>query len=146
MKNIVTFDTARRLKEAGFPQPEPEAGQFWYTVDRKLAIITHSVEHNLGFTVFNGLHEVWYAESVEIFNDVPFAPAATDILTATAKLVHPNLIRVDISTYSSDNSCEIQEPQFFIYSFPYSKIAGHQFYDNPAEAAALAWLALNEKQ
>lgn len=24
MKNVVTFETAQRLKEAGFPQPEPE--------------------------------------------------------------------------------------------------------------------------
>lgn len=30
MKNHVNYETAVRLKEAGFPQPEPESGQFWY--------------------------------------------------------------------------------------------------------------------
>ena len=28
--NTVSFETAKRLKEAGFPQPDPEFGQFWY--------------------------------------------------------------------------------------------------------------------
>lgn len=30
MKNIVSFETAKRLRSAGFPQPKPEAGQFWF--------------------------------------------------------------------------------------------------------------------
>jgi hypothetical protein len=30
MKNVVSFETAKRLKNAGFPQPNYEFGQVWY--------------------------------------------------------------------------------------------------------------------
>lgn len=30
MSNYTTFETAKRLKDARFPQPEPEVGQVWY--------------------------------------------------------------------------------------------------------------------
>lgn len=33
MKNTVSFETASRLKAAGFPQPEPEFGQVYFDVD-----------------------------------------------------------------------------------------------------------------
>lgn len=30
--DIVSFETAKKLKEAGFPQPSPEFGQMWYAL------------------------------------------------------------------------------------------------------------------
>lgn len=30
MQNVVSFEVAKALKDAGFEQPEPEVGQFWY--------------------------------------------------------------------------------------------------------------------
>lgn len=47
MKNVVTFEAARALKEAGFPQPEPEAGQAWYIQIKRpgLIFITHVGEY-----------------------------------------------------------------------------------------------------
>ena len=30
MRNILTCETAFKLKDAGFPQPKPDAGQVWY--------------------------------------------------------------------------------------------------------------------
>ena len=33
MKHLVSFETAKALKEAGYPQPDFETGQVWYTLD-----------------------------------------------------------------------------------------------------------------
>lgn len=60
MKDIISFETAKALKEAGFPQPEFETGQFWY--------------NDLGALTFVGRNEVnerfgkdyFYCTSVEI--------------------------------------------------------------------------------
>lgn len=39
MTNHVTPQTATRLKQAGFPQPEQKPGQFWYLQDRLYVIV-----------------------------------------------------------------------------------------------------------
>lgn len=38
--NHVTFETARKLKDAGFPQPAMEWGQCWYSVNGHEILIT----------------------------------------------------------------------------------------------------------
>lgn len=40
MTTHVTPQTATRLKQAGFPQPEQKPGQFWYLQDRLYVIVT----------------------------------------------------------------------------------------------------------
>jgi len=39
MKATVTFETAKALRDAGFPQPEPAPGQFWYNQKGLLHVV-----------------------------------------------------------------------------------------------------------
>lgn len=34
--DITTYETSKRLKEAGFPQPEFQTGQLWYNQHKAL--------------------------------------------------------------------------------------------------------------
>ena len=77
MKNHVTYETAARLKEAGFPQPVTELGQIWY----RNGIL------GVAMVAFGEI-EVWQPLDVggewQRFSDEDaecvFAPTATDIL------------------------------------------------------------------
>jgi len=59
----VTFETAKRLKDAGFPQPETCFGQVWYLNHNERPVLIGSAEG----TITQGQERV-------------FAPSATDIL------------------------------------------------------------------
>lgn len=118
MKNTVSSPTAQRLKAAGFPQPEPEAGQVWYHKDGRIFI-----------TVFNGSEKVDYVPSHApiicreykkdfLADQVFFAPTATDILAA----LFPAEIQFQISA--------MQVLQMAL----------------DPEAAAAAWLEIHEKK
>lgn len=85
MKNIVTFETAKKLKEAGFPQPEPERGQVWYNEDKDLGVLGNCISATFDFTWcsvgdnYDG-HDDHYENADSILKEYVFAPAATDIL------------------------------------------------------------------
>jgi len=105
MKNIVTFETAQRLKEAGFPQPNWSFGQYWYNKHSALFPFTNDIRNAA---------KTWF-----------FAPTATDILA-------------QITGHSLTFSIESGWHCFFISrnGVIYSDFQS----DNPAEAAAAAWL------
>ena len=127
MKNVVSFETARRLKEAGFPQPEPEFGQLWHELQDQCYVLGYSAEGLIsGF--WNGGESFEDANVQSMLADV-FAPTATDILE---QLPHNFCIRgKSVFSLEPGDAYNI----------------GRQFYaDNPAEAAALSWLAINEKK
>lgn len=65
---MLSFETAKRLREAGFPQPETvEDGQFWYSCGQRLWFI--QTPHKMGIAP-----EKW-------FGCYPyFAPTAADIM------------------------------------------------------------------
>lgn len=56
----ISFETADSLRDAGFPQPAPKFGQFWYTKDGRMGLLTD--------------------EAAWMDNGKVFAPSATDIL------------------------------------------------------------------
>lgn len=64
MLDIVTFETAKKLKEAGFPQPSLEDGQFWYSSKEQVICFGHTVDN-------------WCETDYDVS---AFAPTATDIL------------------------------------------------------------------
>lgn len=141
MKNLVSFETAKALKAAGFPQPKPEAGQFWYTVDEspKLAVITHSPEFNLGFTVLNGLHEVWMAEEDDIFTQATFAPTAADIQIEFYKDFHGVLdvgIRPHLGMDGEHEFCCLEKTGLQIDI----RETAHCIKETPADATAIMYL------
>lgn len=81
MNNVVTFKTAQRLKEAGFPQPAPEAGQFWYNPDFGIFVVGRRS------FVDGTTRSIFYFETGNVlevsevaFLDCVFAPAVPDIL------------------------------------------------------------------
>lgn len=119
--DIVTFETAKRLKEAGFPQPAPEFGQAWYDmVTQTLFLIVETFDDNP--PPYNG---VWIIEKGgnvshierELLGMMAYAPTATDIL------------------------CRIPDNDFYFTDkcFYFSGDM-EQGGENPAEVAAKKWL------
>ena len=75
MKNVVSFETAKALKEAGFPQPQLEPGQLWY-IDCYLVIFLGKRDDGIWIVFDFEYHEV---ASVPPKN-LCFAPNAPDVL------------------------------------------------------------------
>lgn len=128
MKNVVTPETARKMKEAGYPQPDPEPGQVWY-IDETPIFITGvyktTTSTDYWYSKINGtqFHEKYFPESAV------FAPTATDILKELSvdyALVYAGNEPTIIST--------VEKRLPFLYK-----------HKNPAEACALAWLQINTK-
>jgi len=127
MQNYVTFETAKKLKEAGFPQPEPERGQSWYYADSAMVdtyevLVLHI--HITGDVQFDSKYGS-DTLSREDFGGLFFAPKATDI----------------IRDLGEDYTIQLNGPNWLVMS----DFAGHE-HENPAEAAALAWLSLSHPQ
>ena len=129
--NIVTFETAVKLKAAGFPQPEPQRGQAWYFVtwrqyqdgrEQELAWDAHWLRNNM--------HEGK--------GGVVFAPTATDIL------FHLNGHTLDYF----HQRWRVKSPGYSYSSFGRTEyVAGDIIseHENSTEAAALAYLEKAEE-
>lgn len=85
MKNVVSFETARALKDAGFPQPEPEAGQVWYDIyEYKYMILDDPIGPHGNITsvwVFPDDSQFAVTTSIFLKDHCVFAPTVTDILS-----------------------------------------------------------------
>ena len=134
MKDIVTFETAVRLKEAGFPQPQPGAGQWWHNPDFGLFVV------GIKWFADNREYRIFYPgtgksvlKSEAMFLKCAFAPTATDILRELRDGSNIGIMGKRFLCYSSDFEHGIDHP-------------GTPINDNPAEAVAEAWLKLNEKK
>lgn len=124
MKNTVSFETAKRIFETGFPQPETvQEGQFWYS-----CIVRKTRERELRY--INQFDRTGILPT-EFFACYPyFAPTATDILAqlpSNANISKPFNAELWLCVYG-ENEDDWTES------------------DNPAEAAALAWLEIHEKK
>jgi hypothetical protein len=124
---IVSFETALKLKEAGFPQANPSAGQVRYYDGSPLIIIsTYAIELFSGqcFQVYvchPGGDEI-FSLTTEENNLWVFAPTATDILREldwTFTLAPP----MNNEMWATVCGVDVFE------------------HENPAESCALAWLA-----
>jgi len=128
---IVSFETAVKLKEAGFPQPEPKRGQIWwypddYNGDVYGVIITRNTQcpECVHFDGEFGSDTL----SRQEFKDLAFAPTATDILVDLG-------YNFSLSVLSDGNwFCDNQADESDAWQ-----------HENPAEACALAWLGKNKK-
>ena len=122
MKNTVSSPTAQRLKAAGFPQPEPEAGQVWYE-GQKAYVLGKIEQRQLHGVYLDG--ECFEACDINAMRDDIFAPTATDILAA----LFPAEIQFQISAIISSGS-SVQVLQMAL----------------DPESAAAAWLEIHEKK
>jgi len=131
MNNYTTPQTSARLKAAGFPQPAPEVGQVWLEIGTNLLYIILHISDNGEFECsYFGFPGSRFVNEQFDTRDT-FAPTATDILRELGG-------EFNIS-YVCDTYLIIKDGIFAIK--PPETIASHT---NPAEAAALAWLSLNE--
>jgi len=76
MNDTVSFETAVRLKEAGFPQPEPHYRQVWYTSDGVDCFTLGRKNPQGRFWADDKILKPDFHTSP----DVVFAPTTTDIL------------------------------------------------------------------
>lgn len=122
MQNHVTPATAQRLKNAGFPQPKFAFGQFWYSQNEQVNIYVRAARPNIETHHFVG--ETLTTQHYKA-DQVIYAPTATDILRQLGE-------DVTLSYGHGYWLCGI--------------FCGEDFtHENPAEAAALAWLSKHEK-
>lgn len=124
MKNHCTFKTALALKQAGFPQPEPEAGQVWW-VNKDQCFVIYDKNKDLSFGVYfgSGLNGAF---DNALMDEFTFAPKAADILR---ELGHLYPVRFNGSEFQVDPDMYPNETYL---------------NNNPAEVCAAAWLDLKK--
>lgn len=133
MSNIISFETAKELKEAGFPQPEPAIGQVWYGTiggqsDINL-IVRRSPNGDRPFIDSYGNYHG--QESFKKFGI--YAPTVDDLLR---ELPDHQLC------YSVSGSFWCQKPDHLgsaIIGF-----SSHSKADSLVEACAMEWIKLNK--
>ena len=136
--HTVSFETAKRLAEAGFPQPIPQRGQTWiednYTHDRSgnHHLVLESRSTMEAFCISQDLflnYSKWLDSELCIF-----APTATDILRELPRYSLALLLSYRHQTGEAWFCWDIDQTETF-FSHP----------TNPAEAAAQAWFRENQK-
>ena len=139
MKNVVSFETAKALRDAGFLIPDIQIGQVWYNDLKEPSVIVQR-DHEFK-TQWAGCHLGTGAtgnmfKASEIKENCCFAPTATDIMS------------------------ELTPICFLMKDFPVKGVVlwqGHvgakkgvieyrtEKYDNPHDAAAELWAYVNKK-
>lgn len=114
--SAVSFETAKRLKEAGFPQPDYEFGQLWYSEDERQQAFVGTGQMEL-------LRQHYVGKMV-------FAPTATDILEQLGEYW-------TLRKRGAGNWIVAEQSHE-------ERMVSHKIHASPHEAAALAWLNLNE--
>ena len=137
--NIVTFETARKLKEVGFPQPEPAFGQFWYIGKSQPVFIT-GADKSLIYYAWGEWREGVIPDASSVRNgpefygaDPIFAPNVTDLLPPDCFLAR----EISYKTASGE--------RWVIYDRETMQVLNldNPDSDNAAEVAASAWLTHN---
>ncbi len=113
--DVVSLETAKQLKDAGFPQPEPRILQIWYSIrGRKLVLLSIRSCESAGMMEVGGDWSDFF--DLEMFDEMYFAPTADDVL----RQIPGADLRWNGSEYQS-------------------KYAGKEYDINSAECAAKMW-------
>jgi hypothetical protein len=131
MKNIVSFETALKLKAAGFPQPKsPSVGDFFYYAKKPVVISAVGEGYEFVDLVNAGGYSCDENDFKDTSDDFVFAPTATDILG------QPEMEGFVLMKNKKGWGC------FHLLTSLNSSEAAKVFeHENPAEAAALAFKA-----
>lgn len=135
----VAPQTAAALKAAGFPQPGPDTRQLWYNDAGTPYYVTAANGWLCDYVAGDTLFIDRYLNGGEVF-----APTAEDILAELSKRVYPNIVRIDISAYDSSFPNSVQEPKYYVYSFPIDHFLNSEFGPGIAEVLASAYLSLSK--
>lgn len=137
MKDITTFETAARLKEAGFSQPTPEAGQWWYNPDIGIFLTGKLSPYGRERHIYYPDTGNVFFKNQLLFPDCVFAPTATDILRELSSDCVLGTKKLGGWICGSWRLISSDYMKFFVAGM-------HD--ENPAEAAASAWLKLQEEE
>lgn len=145
MNNHTTPETSARLKSAGFPQPAPEFGQIWYGKNpvysnEKDTLVIVGADHG---ELYDGgrINVIFSGGTCEDFSLASFkkrfvyCPTATDILRELGVGFAIWFTSATDGNWTTHSYFDITENGECM-----------ELHTNPAEAAALAWLSLNEKK
>ena len=137
MKNIVTFETAARIKAAGFPQPSPEPGQVWYNTFGAPYLIIGVITPEILFAADMDKETV-----LSIGREgYTFAPGPADILRELGGQYYLSIENGGAAVMcevSDDWSKDIKQAVFTVRTVV--------FNTDPAEACALAWLEMKAQK
>ena len=124
-----TYETAKAMRDAGFPQPEFATGQIWYNQYGAATFIGRKDCDNHGNTTFfcTSLRTGRTEEMRPTKEDAIFAPTATDILRE---------LGLGYGLYVSESG----------NTFVCRELSTIWTDENPAESCAKAWLAKNNNQ
>ncbi len=126
MKNVVSFETAKALREAGFPQANPTQGQFWYDDKKRMFVICAVNKKSVdGMWIGRGTAFKSQMSDADIF-----APTATDIMKELGRHFSMSIDYIGWIVRHHDLS---------------EHGVGRHVHENPAEACALAWLEMKKK-
>jgi hypothetical protein len=129
MKHVVSFETAKALKAAGYPQPDFETGQVWYSwvgtpfMPSPLSMRLFNLESGGIWVVDLGLEKRFYAPSAtEIIGQISLAESSANLHCC------------------HDGDVVREEWQA---SGGFQTMSG--FSENPSEAAAELYIKMNSK-
>lgn len=123
MIDVVTFETAKRLKDAGFPQPE----------FAKYGMSTYDLYDNGRRHLYGSMADM------KLFEHWIFAPSATDILPKLYTGVNDGT-EWSIVFRGKNWSCVKRQ-----WTERGQSVSAWYDAENPAEACAAAWLSIHEK-
>lgn len=131
--DVVTFETAKALREAGFPQPRTKFSQIWYFLESKQHLLIINGGANPSY-VIDGVRLI-YRDHIKDMSIV-YAPTATDILRG---LPEGFVLHKRMGVFHCLIIPKIPVGAESIYGTPFGSDT------NPAEACAAAWLDLNKQ-
>ena len=134
MQHFVSQNTAIALREAGFPQPEPEFGQIFFSAcyTGPFVYLRKGCGDILELKSLRGV-ETWEKSGS---SDLLFAPTATDILKELGERY--------VLWY--DNSPRVLKWYCVKVATTINQTIDPYMHEKPAEAAAAAWLAYNRNK
>lgn len=93
MKHLVDFETAKALKERGYEQPMPEAGQFWYDEQGGVFVVCMTGRNETNFCSHIREWNLSFVLSIKGFGNMFFAPTSADLLGGAAMDVYSCALR-----------------------------------------------------
>lgn len=127
---MVTFETAVKLKEAGFPQPSFAPLQWWYSPAEQLLLACSFEKKPAAQSPYRFIDQT-RPDSPDFWASIKsfcYAPTAPDILKDAKGLYLSPMMHDDWGVFVAGSR----------------EMVGYH-HENPAEACAEAWLKINKK-
>lgn len=134
MKHIVSFETAKALKEAGYPQPDFETGQVWYNWN-EVATCIGPMGWKRGYRHLFSLGSGDKACMIPVSDGSFYAPSATEIIGQIS------LAESSANLHCCHDGDVVREE--WQASGGFQTMSG--FSENPSEAAAELYIKMNSK-